>query len=285
MTDYAQRWRDRGVLAFEMEASALFFLAARAGVQAACALIVSDVLSEEVTPEDSYLPLDELDQAIDRMIGSPSMLASRRGGRLEAMTETIPRGAANQAGANINKNADAQAQDFLPLNGIDHVEFWVGNATRPRTTTAPCGASRGRLCRVWRRACATGPFVMVQNDIRFVFTAPISPDGEIAEHVASMATGCRTSRSRSTTSTRPGRRRRSAAPRPGADDARGQERRPSPVRLHAYGEVIHSFVDRSDYHGVLRPRLPPHHEAGARRRAARSCWRSTTASATSRSAT
>jgi purine-nucleoside phosphorylase len=67
--DYAQRWRDRGVLAFEMEASALFYLAARAGVQAACALTVSDVLSEEVTTEESYLPLDELDRAIDRMIG------------------------------------------------------------------------------------------------------------------------------------------------------------------------------------------------------------------------
>ncbi len=66
--DYAKRWRDRGVLAFEMEASALFFLAARAGVQAACALIVSDVLSEEVSTEESYLPLEELDQAIDRMI-------------------------------------------------------------------------------------------------------------------------------------------------------------------------------------------------------------------------
>jgi len=67
--DYASRWRDRGVLAFEMEASALFFLAARAGAQAACALTVSDVLSEEVTTEESYLPLDELDRAIDRMIG------------------------------------------------------------------------------------------------------------------------------------------------------------------------------------------------------------------------
>jgi purine-nucleoside phosphorylase len=67
--DYAQRWRDRGVLAFEMEASALFFLAARAGVQAACALTVSDVLSEEVTTEESYLPLEELDRAIDKMIG------------------------------------------------------------------------------------------------------------------------------------------------------------------------------------------------------------------------
>ena len=66
--DYAKRWRDRGVLAFEMEASALFFLAARAGVQAACALTVSDVLSEEVTTEESYLPLDELNRAIDSMI-------------------------------------------------------------------------------------------------------------------------------------------------------------------------------------------------------------------------
>ena len=66
--DYAQRWRDRGVLAFEMEASALFYLAARSGVQAACALTVSDVLSEEVTIEESYLPLEELDRAIDRMI-------------------------------------------------------------------------------------------------------------------------------------------------------------------------------------------------------------------------
>ena len=67
--DYAKRWRERGVLAFEMEASALFYLAARDGVQAACALTVSDVLSEEVTTEESYLPLEELDRAIDRMIG------------------------------------------------------------------------------------------------------------------------------------------------------------------------------------------------------------------------
>ena len=67
--DYAQRWRDRGVLAFEMEASALFFLAARVGVQAGCALTVSDVLGDDVTTEESYLPLEELDRAIDTMIG------------------------------------------------------------------------------------------------------------------------------------------------------------------------------------------------------------------------
>jgi len=66
--DYAQRWRDRGVLAFEMETSALFFLAARAGVQAACALTVSDVLTEEVGSEETYLGPDELAAAVDRMV-------------------------------------------------------------------------------------------------------------------------------------------------------------------------------------------------------------------------
>jgi purine-nucleoside phosphorylase len=66
--DYAQRWCDRGVLALEMEASALFYLAARGGAQAACALTVSDVLGEDVTTEESYLPLEELNRAIDRMI-------------------------------------------------------------------------------------------------------------------------------------------------------------------------------------------------------------------------
>lgn len=66
--DYAERWRDRGVLAFEMEASALFYLAARGGAQAACLLVVSDVLSEEVTSEESYLAPEELSAAVDRMI-------------------------------------------------------------------------------------------------------------------------------------------------------------------------------------------------------------------------
>jgi purine-nucleoside phosphorylase len=60
--DYAQRWRDRGVLAVEMEASALFFLAARAGVQAACVLTVSDIVGEE-----TYVSPDELAAAVDRM--------------------------------------------------------------------------------------------------------------------------------------------------------------------------------------------------------------------------
>jgi purine-nucleoside phosphorylase len=51
-----------------MEASVLFYLAARAGVQAACLLTVSDVLNEEEGTEETYMSLEDLDAAVERMI-------------------------------------------------------------------------------------------------------------------------------------------------------------------------------------------------------------------------
>jgi purine-nucleoside phosphorylase len=67
--DYAQRWRDRGVVAFEMEASGLFLLAARAGVQAACLLVVSDLVGDaEVPTDESYVRPEALAASVDRMV-------------------------------------------------------------------------------------------------------------------------------------------------------------------------------------------------------------------------
>lgn len=71
--DYVPKWRDRGILAFEMEAAPLFTLVARASAagqsaRAACILTISDVLSETLSTEETYLPLDELERATDRMI-------------------------------------------------------------------------------------------------------------------------------------------------------------------------------------------------------------------------
>jgi purine-nucleoside phosphorylase len=71
--DYVTKWRSRGVLAFEMEAAALFYLCSRAAaggadVTGACILTVSDTLSEAETTEETYLPLEELEAATDRII-------------------------------------------------------------------------------------------------------------------------------------------------------------------------------------------------------------------------
>ncbi|HEX2843631.1 MAG TPA: VOC family protein, partial [Candidatus Limnocylindria bacterium] len=169
------------------------------------------------------------------------------------MTDTISRAAANQAGAIINPNAASDAQDFLPLKGIDHVEFWVGNAKQAAhyyralwgfTPVAYAGLETGVRDR--------SSFVMVQNDIRFVFTAPLSPDGEIAEHVAKHGDGVKdiafavddaTSAWEETTK----RGAVSALEPTETEGKKGTLRRSS---IRAYGEVVHSFIDRSDYDGA-----------------------------------
>src|SRR3954453_8950403 len=100
------------------------------------------------------------------------------------MTDTIARGAANQAGAHVNKNAFDEAQDFLPLNGIDHVEFWVGNARQAshyfRTLW---GFSPIAYAGLETGVRDPTTYVMRRNDITFALTGALGPDSEIADHV------------------------------------------------------------------------------------------------------
>ncbi|HUG94589.1 MAG TPA: 4-hydroxyphenylpyruvate dioxygenase [Pleomorphomonadaceae bacterium] len=149
-----------------------------------------------------------------------------------------------------------EATDFLPLKGIDHVEFWVGNAKQAAhyyrtlwgfTPVAYAGLETG----VRDRAS----YVLVQNDIRFVFTAPIGPDGEVAEHVRKHGDGVKDiafavddaeSAWRETTT----RGARSAQPLTEATGDKGVLRTSA---IHTYGEVVHTFVDRRDYAGTYAP--------------------------------
>ncbi|HVA87110.1 MAG TPA: 4-hydroxyphenylpyruvate dioxygenase [Candidatus Saccharimonadales bacterium] len=167
------------------------------------------------------------------------------------------RAAANQAGAHVNANAYAEAQDFLPLKGIDHIEFWVGNARQAAayyrslwgfTPVAYSGLETGVRDR--------SSYVMVQNDIRFVFTAPLTPEGEIAEHVRRHGDGVHDiafavdDASFAWAETTKRGARSALEPTEIGDGVDGVLRRSA---IHTYGEVIHSFVDRGDYVGVFAP--------------------------------
>ncbi|HET6380296.1 MAG TPA: 4-hydroxyphenylpyruvate dioxygenase [candidate division Zixibacteria bacterium] len=152
--------------------------------------------------------------------------------------------------------AEGQNEDFLPLKGIDYIEFWVGNAKQAAayyrtlwgfTPVAYAGLETG----VRDRAS----YVLVQNDIRFVFTAPLSPDSEIAAHVHKHGDGVHDiafavddveAAWRETTS----RGARSALEPTAIEGQKGVLRKSA---IHTYGEVIHSFVDRRDYHGTFAP--------------------------------
>ncbi len=73
-----ERWSKRGVLAVEMEAAALFTLAAIRGVHGGCLLTVSDIVVEG---EFVRISDDELRAAVDRMtrIALDTATASRNG--------------------------------------------------------------------------------------------------------------------------------------------------------------------------------------------------------------
>jgi DeoD family purine-nucleoside phosphorylase len=66
--NFVRPWRDAGALAVEMEASALFYLAAARGMQAACVGVVVDIDSGDANQEHTYLSAEQLNAAVERMI-------------------------------------------------------------------------------------------------------------------------------------------------------------------------------------------------------------------------
>ena len=146
--------------------------------------------------------------------------------------------------------------DFLPLNGTDYVEFYVGNARQ--------AAHYYRSAFGMQLVAYSGPetgnhgrasYVVQQNKVRFVLTTPLQPDNAIAEHVHRHGDGVRDialwvddaeSAYRETT----GRGAKGVHQAEVFQDEHGE------VRISAiaiYGDTIHSFVERKHYHGVFLP--------------------------------
>jgi 4-hydroxyphenylpyruvate dioxygenase len=147
-------------------------------------------------------------------------------------------------------------QDFLPLNGTDHLEFYVGNARQ--------AAHYYRTAFGFRLVAYRGPetgtrdrasYVLVQDRIRFVLTTALTPDHPISAHVLRHGDGVRdialwvddAERAwRETT-----RRGASSVREPETiKDDFGQTRLAS---IATYGDTIHTFVERRDYRGAFLP--------------------------------
>jgi 4-hydroxyphenylpyruvate dioxygenase len=150
--------------------------------------------------------------------------------------------------------------DFLPLNGTDHVEFYVGNARQAayfyRTAfgmklVAYAGPETGQRDRV--------SYVLKQGKVCFVLTTALRSDSEIAQHVAKHGDGVKTialwvddaaSAWRETTT----RGARSIQEPTVSEDEHG---RVVVSSIAAYGETVHTFVERKEYKGPFFPRYQP----------------------------
>src|ERR1044071_8936506 len=83
------------------------------------------------------------------------------------------------------KTTPAAEADFLPLQGTDYVEFWVGNAKQAAhyyKTAFGCQS----LAYSGPETGVTDPasYVIRQNTLTFVLTTALRPGNPIADHVA-----------------------------------------------------------------------------------------------------
>ena len=148
------------------------------------------------------------------------------------------------------------AQDFLPLNGTDYVEFYVSNAKQAAyfyqtafgfQPVAYAGLETGLTDRE--------SYVVQQGKIRFVLTSPLKSGTEIGKHidkhgdaikvVALWVDDAEYSYNETV--------KRGAKPyfAPITEgDAFGTVKR---AGIYTYGETVHVFVERSAYNGIFLP--------------------------------
>ena len=148
------------------------------------------------------------------------------------------------------------AEDFMPLDGWDHVELWVGNAKQAAfyyerafgfTTTAYAGPETG----VRGRAS----YVLEQGDVRLVVTSGLREDSEIARFANKHGDGAKDIALRVPDANEAYRQtvQRGAhgvAEPHWVEDAFG---RVELATIGTYGDVVHTFVSRSAYEGAYLP--------------------------------
>jgi len=153
-------------------------------------------------------------------------------------------------------NALKDNQDFLPIQRVDYIEFYVGNARQAAhfyrtmlgfTPVAFCGLETGVRDRT--------SYVMRQGKITFVLTAPLTPDGPVAEHVRLHGDGVKeicfqVAEVDKIYSEVVMRGAKAVLPPFTLQDTLGSVRK---ATIAAYGDTTHSFITRTDYVGNFLP--------------------------------
>ena len=81
--------------------------------------------------------------------------------------------------------APTKTEDFMPLHGIDHVEFYVGNALQAASFwVRALGFKEVAYAGLETGVRDRASHVLQQGRIRMVLTGALMPDHEIGAHVA-----------------------------------------------------------------------------------------------------
>ncbi|MGW8121341.1 4-hydroxyphenylpyruvate dioxygenase [Roseivirga echinicomitans] len=158
----------------------------------------------------------------------------------------------NYTGEKIFKDA----KDFLPINGTDYVELYVGNAKQSAhyyktafgfQSVAYSGLETGNKESV--------SYVLQQDKIRLVLTSPLKKDGIINEHINKHGDGVKVIALWVEDATKAWEETTSRGAESFMKPERTEDENGYVVRsgIHTYGETVHIFVERSNYNGVFLP--------------------------------
>lgn len=146
--------------------------------------------------------------------------------------------------------------DFLPLQGTDYVEFYVGNAKQAAhfyktafgfQSLAYAGPETGMKDKV--------SYVLRQNKLTFVLTTPLRSDNPIANHIYKHGDGVKVialkvedAKSAFEETTKRG-GKVYMEPATLSDD----NGKVVISGIHTYGDTVHLFIERKNYNGVFMP--------------------------------
>jgi 4-hydroxyphenylpyruvate dioxygenase len=158
-----------------------------------------------------------------------------------------------------DKKVDAR-KDTFPINGTDHIEFYVGNAKQAAHFYQTAFGFRLIAYRGPETGVReTASYVVEQGKIRFVLTSALSPDHDVARHVHLHGDGVKVlalwvDDAEYAYQKALERGAQSAIPLKTLEDEHGEVRMAS---IHTYGETLHTFVERKNYRGAFMPGFQP----------------------------
>lgn len=147
-----------------------------------------------------------------------------------------------------------ETDDFLPLKGMDHVEFYVGNAKQAAgfyrthfgfTIKGYRGPETG--CR------ETASYLLEQGKIRFLMTSAIRSDHPVADHVARHGDGVKVLALEvdDAAAALEAARSRGAKVISEVQEFRDDKGVVRTSIIATYGDTVHTFVERGSYDGFM----------------------------------
>ncbi|NBC58342.1 MAG: 4-hydroxyphenylpyruvate dioxygenase [Bacteroidetes bacterium] len=149
-----------------------------------------------------------------------------------------------------------EAEDFLPILGTDFVELYVGNAKQAAyyyqtawgfKPIAYAGLETGKK--------NTVSYVLQQDKIRLVLTSPLEPGGDINAHINKHGDGVKYIALWVDDATKSYQETTKRGAESYVEPYTIEDRNGKAVisGIHTYGETVHLFIERKDYHGPFLP--------------------------------